>query len=274
MGTATSQTLGRNPGGFNLASTIVKDSANQLRQYNKKVVKMSNAALKTLTPLVTGKAGLLVTRMPEYMKSHPNKQIQDLCTFMEIILNGWVTSVSGITDKTSNVGTGDTGSQGTSVDYFTNVDGQTRNISVKLPFELADAPISTFLELYQAGIGGDDSQVAHYNGRDDLEYSNANHSFEFLYFTYDPGMRKVIKAYKFENGLLKTGKDSIGEWDKASVAHVEITLEFAVSARTGNSTIYNACQKVLDAWRKSSNVKLTSDSLDYASDLASVSTSN
>ena len=88
--------LGKNPGSFNLAATIVKDSENQLRQYNKKVVKMSNAALKTLTPLVTGKAGLLVTRMPEYMKSHPNKQIQDLCTFMEIILNGWVTSVSGI----------------------------------------------------------------------------------------------------------------------------------------------------------------------------------
>ena len=87
-------------------------------------------------------------------------------------------------------------------------------------------------------------------------------------------MRKVIKAYKFENGLLKTGKDSIAEWDKASVAHVEITLEFAVSARTGNSTIYNACQKVLDAWRKSSNVKLTSDSIDYKSDLASISTSN
>ena len=265
--------LGKNPGSFNLAATIVKDSANQLRQYNKKVVKMSNAALKTLTPLVSGKAGLLVLRMPEFMKTHPNKQIQDLCTFMEIMLNGWVTSVTGITDKNNGVGTGDTGSAGTSVDYFTLVDGQTRNISVKLPFELADAPISTFLEAYQSGIGGDDSQVSHYLGRDDLDYSNANHSFEFLYFTYDPGMRKVIKAYKFENALLKTGKDSIAEWDKASVAHVEITLEFAVSARTGNSTIYDACQKVLDAWRKSSNVKLTSDSIDYKSDLAAVSTS-
>ena len=95
--------LGKNPGSFNLAATIVKDSENQLRQYNKKVVKMSNAALKTLTPLVSGKAGLLVLRMPEFMKTHPNKQIQDLCTFMEIMLNGWVTSVTGTTDKNNGV---------------------------------------------------------------------------------------------------------------------------------------------------------------------------
>lgn len=162
-------------------------------------VDVTNQNLNQFNPYIRGYARLFMYRAPFFME----KKFPELTNRFKSYLETGFRRVSGLSDLTVDFVDfeGGFGSQRFSNPSSTSDD--TNSITIAL-YELSGSPIREFIETWISGVRDPRTNVAHYHGAiagpgEDItdgkvEYSEANHSAELIYYTMDPTCTRIEYA--------------------------------------------------------------------------------
>lgn len=213
--------------------------------------------LDLFTPYLRGWSRIFWHKVPNYMNQiWPNKTT-NFKTYFETAY----TAISGINDISVDFTDFEGGFAGQrfSVPQLSRDDTESFSVSM---FELAGSPIREYIELWITGVRDPRSGVAHYHGLIDgpvvaedgseipqMEYSEKNHSAEFIYCTLDPTARQceyvAMLAHAFPT---KVPKDHLN-YEHGSHDQAQMDLEFRCTkyespAINDVGNAYLACSKV------------------------------
>lgn len=220
--------------------------------------------LDLFTPYLRGWSRIFWHKVPNYMnRLWPNKT-SNFKTYFETAY----TAISGINDISVDFTDFEGGFAGQrfSVPQLSRDDTESFSVSM---FELAGSPVREYIELWITGVRDPRSGVAHYHGLIDglapsvtndagialtgdlskMEYSEKNHSAEFIYCTLDPTARQceyvAMLAHAFPT---KVPKDHLN-FEHGSHDQAQMDLEFRCTkyespAINDIGNAYLACSKV------------------------------
>lgn len=220
-------------------------------------VDVTEQNLDLFTPYLRGWSRIFFHKVPNFMNQlWPNKT-SNFKTYFETAY----TAISGINDISVDFTDFEGGFAGQrfSVPQLSRDD--TESFSVSL-YELAGSPVREYIELWITGVRDPRSGVAHYHGLIDkkmknekgtnvgpLDYSELNHSAEFIYCTLDPTARQceyvAMMAHCFPT---KVPKDHLN-FEHGSHDQAQMDLEFRCTkyespAINDIGNAYLACSKV------------------------------
>lgn len=154
--------------------------------------------LDQMTPYVPGIAKLYMHRTPLFME----KTFHDMtANFKSYVETGFKT-VSGIGDLSADFIDIEGGWANQRFSNISMVKDDTDEITIEL-YEQTGSPVREFIETWMTGVRDPRSGVAHYHGAFDLgdadavEYSEKNHTCEFIYMDLDPTARFIEYACMF-----------------------------------------------------------------------------
>ena len=160
--------------------------------------------LDMMTPYVPGISRLFMHRTPLFMeKGFPEMT----ANFKSYIETGYK-SVQGIGDLSADFIDIDGGCAAQKISNSSLVRDDTDEITVEL-YEQTGSPVREFIETWMTGVRDPRSGVAHYHGMlaepgqetnaegDIIEYSEKNHTCEFIYIDLDPTARFIEYACMF-----------------------------------------------------------------------------
>lgn len=194
-------------------------------------VDVTHQNLTQFNPFIRGYARLFMYRPPYYME----KAFPELTNRFKAYIETGCRSVSGISDLSVNFVDfeGGFGSQTFSNPSATSDD--TKSITVNL-YELSGSPAREFIETWISGVRDPRTNVAHYHGYvagpgeditdEKVEYSEANHSAEFIYYVMDPTCKRLeyacLLAHCFPSG---SPRDHLN-FETNSHDNAEYSIEF------------------------------------------------
>lgn len=194
-------------------------------------VDVTSQNLEQFNPYIRGYARLFMYRTPQFME----KAFPDLTNRFKAYLETGFRSVSGISDLDVEFVDfeGGYGSQKFSNPSSTS-DG-TESITVSL-YELSGSPIREFIETWISGVRDPRTNVAHYHGflagpgeditDGKLQYSEANHSAELIYYTMDPTCTRIEYACLLAHCFpTKSARDHLN-YESNSHDNAEYEVEF------------------------------------------------
>lgn len=192
---------------------------------------VTHDVLQQYDPLVNGYYRLFMVRKPTFLtKTNPEKMNR----FKHILEYG-NTGVDGLGDVTLDMTDITGGYAGRSFSVPTVSKDDTTGFSVKC-YEFSGSPIREILHSWINGIADIQSGYAHYNGAiatGALEYSQANHTAEFIYVVTDRTGMNVEYACQFANVMPKGYKNDQFNSTAGDHNYVETSIEFTCTKYEG-----------------------------------------
>ena len=186
---------------------------------------VTHDVLSQYDPLVTGYYRLFMVRKPAFLAKTLGTKLDK---FKHILEYG-NTGVDGLGDVTLDMADITGGYAGRSFSVPTVAKDDTNGFSVKC-YEFSGSPIREVLHSWVNGISDVQSGLAHYGGliaTGELEYSQANHTAEFIYVVTDRTGMHVEYACQFANCMPKGYKnDQFNNGSAGDHNFVETTIEF------------------------------------------------
>lgn len=205
-------------------------------------VDVTDQNLDQFTPYIQGVSRLFVYKLPPFM----NELMPEKCKNFKSLLETGYTRIDGIQDtqvETVDFEGGFGGQKFRNISLASN-DTDTITISV---YEQTGSPIREFIDSWVTGMRDVRSGIAHYHGAkwnasetslasyersstnsEAVEYSERNHTAEFIYCTLDPTGQFIEYACMFAHAFpLKVPKAHLN-YETRNRGNVLMDLEFAV----------------------------------------------
>lgn len=186
-------------------------------------VDVTDQNLDKFTPYIQGVSRIFLYKAPPFLKDIGDGALTR--NFRSLIESGY-TRIDGIQDtqvETVEFEGGFGGQKFRNVSLASN-DTDTITISV---YEQAGSPLREYIDLWVSGMRDLRSGIAHYHGASE-EYSEKNHTAEFIYCTMDPTGKNIEYACMFAHAFpLKVPKAHLN-YETRNRGNVLLDLEFAV----------------------------------------------
>ena len=218
-------------------------------------------ALAQYDPLITGYGRLFMVRKPAVLTTLIGSQFKK---FKHILEYG-NTGVQGLNDVTVDFEQISGGYAGRSFE-IPKVAKDDQNTFTVTVFELSGSPIREVLHTWINVVTDIQSGFAHYGGliaSGDLDYSQANHTAEFIYVVTDRTGMKVEYACMYANCFPGGYKNSQFNYQQGEHNYVETEIEF-------HCTKYESVDVNLKAKKLLQNYQILVNSIEFNSGLGDV----
>ena len=160
-------------------------------------IDVTQQSLDQMTPYVPGISLLFMHRTPLFME----KAYKDMTANFKSYIETGFKSVQGIGDLSADFIDIEGGWAAQKFSNISLVRDDTDEITIEL-YEQTGSPVREFIETWMTGVRDPRSGVAHYHGAfdmdtDSVEYSEKNHTCEFIYMDLDPTARFIEYACMF-----------------------------------------------------------------------------
>ena len=179
--------------------------------------------LDQMTPYVPGIARLFMLTTPYWMETQFPTMTKNFKSYIE---TGYK-SVEGIGDLDADFIEIEGGWAAQKFSNISQVRDNTDEITIQL-YEQTGSPVREFIETWMTGTRDSRNGVAHYHGGIDagIDYSEKNHTAEFVYFTMDPTARKIEYACMFAHCFPTKSPRSHLNYTSGSRGEVLMDLSF------------------------------------------------
>ena len=222
---------------------------------------VTHDVLAQYDPLITGYGRLFMVRKPEVLTRLIGKQFKK---FKHILEYG-NTGVQGLNDVTVDFEQISGGYAGRSFE-IPKVAKDDQNTFTVTVFELSGSPIREVLHTWINVVTDIQSGFAHYGGliaSGDLDYSQANHTAEFIYVVTDRTGMRVEYACMYANCFPGGYKNSQFNYQQGEHNYVETEIEF-------HCTKYESVDVNLKAKKLLQNYQVLVNSIEFNSGLGDV----
>lgn len=212
--------------------------------------------LEQMTPYVPGISLLFMHRTPLFME----KAFKDMTDNFKSYIETGFKSVQGIGDLSADFIDIEGGWAAQKFSNISLVRDDTDEITIEL-YEQTGSPVREFIETWMTGVRDPRSGVAHYHGAldmdtDSVEYSEKNHTCEFIYMDLDPTARFIEYACMFAHCFPTKVPKSHLNYQSGQRGEVLMDLGFKVTKYEGRYI------NDIAAWYLAQN-KLTYNYLDF-----------
>lgn len=219
---------------------------------------VTHDVLAQYDPLVTGYGRLFMVRKPAVL----DKLLPTKFKRYKHILEYGNTSVQGLNDVSMEFQSINGGYAGRSFEIPSVAKDDTQQFSVQV-YELSGSPIREINHAWINVVSDIQSGMAHYGGliaSGSMEYSQANHTAEFIYVVTDRTGMKVEYACMFANCFPGGYKNEQFNYTQGEHQFVETTIEF-------HCTKYESIDINYKAKRLLQNYQILVNSLEFNSGL-------
>lgn len=210
-------------------------------------VNVTRDSLAQYDPLKTGYGRLFCISGPKFVEIG----IQSKWNKFKHILEYGNTAISGLNDISMNFAQVSGGYAGRSFEIPTHMTDDTTTFTVTC-YEFAGSPIRQVVHFWLNGIADTLTGLMHYNGVDNVAYSQKNQSAEFIYVSTDQTGEHVEYACLLCNCVPTTIKND--HWNYTSGTHelVEYAIEFTCT-RYESIQINAVAQSLVNRYRVITN---------------------
>ena len=214
--------------------TVTADIGTKLD--TKVAVHVDDEILDNLTPFIGGRGVFIPIDMAPFME----RAFPIPTTKMRTLMQVYTTGLDGISDRTVESGVINLGTDANQISVPLKVTGNTKQITLTFPAELAALIISKYHGFWIDGMNDAHSNNAVYfgatkPGTDDLmPFSLKNQTMRALYFTLDPSMREIQEVFLFSNMYPEGDKDSLNNYKKDDPNLGELQIPYSVHTRKGH----------------------------------------
>ncbi len=194
-------------------------------------VDVTHQNLNQFNPYIRGYARLFMYRAPFFME----KAFPELTNRFKAYLETGFRRVSGISDLSVDFVDFDGGFGSQRFSNPSSVSDDTGSIQVSL-YELSGSPIREFIETWISGVRDPRTNVAHYHGHvagpgenitdGKIEYSEANHTAELIYYTMDPTCTRIEYACMLAHCFPASSNRDHLNFESNSHDNAEYEIEF------------------------------------------------
>ena len=187
---------------------------------------VTRGALEQYDPLRTGYGRLFMIRKPVFLTSEKYGIKDKLNTFKHILEYANI-GVSGNNNITMNFNQMQGGYTNRQMDVPNIATDDSNEFTVRV-YEFSGSPVREVIQMWINGMSDIQSGFAHYNGAvmDGIDYSQANHTAEFIYVVTDPSGTKVEYAALFANCMPKEIKLDHFNYDSGQHDLVQMDVAF------------------------------------------------
>lgn len=185
-------------------------------------VDVTDQNLDKFTPYIQGVSRIFLYKAPPFLE----EKYKDLTKNFRSLIESGYTRIDGIQDTQVETVDFEGGFGGQKFRNVSLASNDTDTVTISL-YEQTGSPIREFIDLWVTGMRDIRSGIAHYHGAT-TEYSEKNHTAEFIYCTMDPTGKKIEYACMFAHAFpLKVPKSHLN-YETRNRGNVLMDLEFAV----------------------------------------------
>lgn len=187
---------------------------------------VTRASLEQYDPLRTGYGRLFMIRQPKFLNNEKYGDTAKMKRFKHILEYANI-GVSGNNNITMNFNQMQGGYTNRQMDVPNIATDDSNEFTVRV-YEFSGSPVREVIQMWINGMADIQSGFAHYNGAvmDGVEYSQANHTAEFIYVVTDPSGTKVEYAALFANCMPKEIKLDHFNYDSGQHDLVQMDVAF------------------------------------------------
>lgn len=207
----------------------------------------TNAALRQYDMLRTGYGRIFILQMPKFVKyllPEESKKFKHLIEMANVGIDG----IQGFTVDFTSITVGYVGS---TIELPVNTKDDTSSITIKI-YETQGSMIRTYLDFWITGTMDPFTGLSHYHGarsitmsgddegieRDDLYFSQANHTMEMLYVSTDPTGELPEYSCLLTNMFPKGSDHSHFNSDPGSHEVTQLSIEMTANKMLGAQINY------------------------------------
>lgn len=217
-------------------NAYLKTNANTYSSFNYFLegIDVTNQKLDQFTPYIQGVSRIFVYTPPAFM----DKQFTDKTANFRKYMETGYTRIDGIGDISVDFVDFEGGFAG---QRFSNVSlsrDETDSVTISV-YEQTGSPVREYIETWITGTRDYRSGIAHYHGGlaskgggtvdGGLEYSEKNHTAEFIYMTLDPTGKTIEYSCMFAHAFPTKVSKSHLNYEKGNRDNVLMDLEFKVT---------------------------------------------
>jgi len=207
---------------------------------------LTKTKLRQLEPYLSGKAYIVFTKYPAFMKELNSDKTKEFFGILESFNIG----IDGIGDDTLNLDAIELGANAQTLHVATGIESGTDTITINLPYELSGSPVTRYGATWIKGVVDKYTGLGTYHGLIDSgkfpRWSNEFHTCEFIYIVTDITGREVEYCAYGMNMHLTSVLQAHYNFDISDISHKALSLTFTGQVITGEPNLAKVAKKHLD----------------------------
>lgn len=229
MAGSAPKTIQSTTGRYGIGTDAIKTNTKSFENFSYFLggIDVTHQNLDQFTPYIRGVSRIFLHKPPLYMLAQYPDHTRRFKTYLE---TGYKT-VDGIGDISVEFTTFEGGFNGQTYSTPQLARDDTESVTISV-YELTGSPVREYLDTWVTGVRDIRSGIAHYHGAIEdgsVNYSEINHTAEFIYTTYDPTGLNAEYCCMFAHCFPRRVPKAHLNYEAGNRDNVQMDIEFATT---------------------------------------------